>query len=1012
MLSKGSIDLYYASAGSGKTYALVREYLAAALLLDPSGNGFEQMLAMTFTNKATAEMKVRVLKVLRELSEPDSRSPMFEELLEATQLDASELKRRSGLMHRKILHRYGLFRISTLDSFAQRIIRQFSRDLGLSYGFEIEMDEDLLIEDAVDLLFERVGSDQKMTESLVDFSESRFDREVGWNPRGELVESALHLLNEEFLDRNPLFLGWDFVRFKNLRSHLMRLIVDRNRSIAEKARRALEAIAAQGLVREDFSRGSAWKYFFDASEGRANRASDSLLKQYDSGALYTRACPKATIAKHEAVFELLSGLFGEIETELEDPDDFYLLAQIIARQSHAFALLNAVAELSKLEADRRNLVPIGRFNQMIDRELTEQPSAYLFERIGERSHALLIDEFQDTSVLQWKNLKPLIENTLSEGGSGLIVGDGKQAIYRFRNGRVEQFLELREKARSGSDPQWTYRSLTTNWRSLPAVVDFNNRFFASMSALLSDESHAGLYAESAQIAAAKEGGYVEIHFPGSSKADIWRQELTMLVCERVSELISEGYRPCDIAILVRKNSDARRMAQALRAMDEPIASASDDASALSESLDCRLALALAELYVHPERSEARKTILEFLGSRDLMPSTSDRLEFEKAYAKAKNGWTALCSWFPELGELDRGLPADDFLEHCSRVFALGSSGGAFFSTLIDRSRHLPGNRRDLDALIDWWQDRSDRIRVPLPEREDAVVISTIHKSKGLEYPVVIFAFADEKIDTSNRNVWVNLSDPRFMGLPGFWIPARSTLANEASTEGVRKPIEEKMAQERLDQMNLMYVAMTRAVERLYVYSRGGSKQSNQTRSFFRHFIETEGADSPLYKSGEPSAPLSVHQTKEPPVQLPSFSVAWRKKLRLGRIHIENAEQETGKSVHEILAGLHRLSDWEELRPSDYPEPLSQHLEKAKQAVLEGDYRFFFECETAWNEREWLDSEGIIRPDRLVLDPEGVFHILDYKTGREKPEHLEQIQIYRQRIEQSGQVVGRAALLYL
>jgi ATP-dependent exoDNAse (exonuclease V) beta subunit len=484
-----------------------------------------------------------------------------------------------------------------------------------------------------------------------------------------------------------------------------------------------------------------------------------------------------------------------------------------------------------------------------------------------------------------------------------------------------------------------------------------------------------------------------------------------MVCFKVVELLAEGYRPCDIAILVRKNSDARRMAQALRSLEEPIASASDDASALSESLDCRFALALAELYLRPERNEPRTAVLEFLGSRGFIPEAADRFEFEKKYARLGNAWLGLCADFPDLGDVDRGLPADDFLEHCSRVFSLAKSGGVFFSTLLDRSRRLPGNRRDLDALVEWWKERSERIRVPMPEREDAVVISTIHKSKGLEYPVVIFAFADEKIDTSNRPVWIDLNDPRFMGLPGFWIPARSSLAAEASTDRVRGPIEEKMAQERLDQMNLIYVAMTRAVERLYVYSRNGTNQSNQTRSFFKYFVDREGAGL-HYTLGEASAPLSRHKAKQPPVQLPAFSVAWRKKLRLGRIHIENEERETGKSVHEVLAGIQNLSDWQRLHPSEYPDPIGQHLQKAKQAVLEGDYRFFFECETAWNEREWLDSEGIIRPDRLLLDPEGVFHILDYKTGREQPDHLEQIQQYRVRIERSGHRVGRVDLLYI
>ncbi|MBI1315785.1 AAA family ATPase [bacterium] len=1013
MLRPSTLDLYYASAGSGKTYALVREYLSMALAFDEQGKGFEKMLAMTFTNKATAEMKDRILSVLEAIAQPDQPHPMLAELLRDTGLSEPELRRRSGLMHRNILHRYGLFSISTLDAFTQRIARQFSNDLGLSYGYEIELDEALLLDRAVDRILEQAGYDVPLTDALLRFAETRFEDETSWNPREELRHASAQLVSEEFLERFDLFADWDFERFSALRKELYAQLEQRKNALARWGTEALEAIRISDLRAQDFSRGMAFGYFDKAARKRAERAKPTLVKQFESGLLYSRNCPPSLSAVHDALFPELLRCFRAMEDLLEDPDDFYFFAGELARKSHAFALLQRISRWAEAEAEARNTVPIGRFNQLIARELTAQPSAYLFERLGERYQALLIDEFQDTSVLQWNNVQPLLDNALSSGGSGLIVGDGKQAIYRFRNGKVEQFLELRERASAGTDPQLHYNALEHNWRSRKTVVDFNNAFFAKMAELLPEPVHQRLYAESKQIPQSQQIGLVELAFIGGDQAEEWRERTTLSVCERIRALLLEGYRPCDIAVLVRKNSDARLLATALRQLPEPIESASDDASGLSESLDCRFALALVELYTAPHLLDPRKIALEFFEQRIPLGEGENTLNRAQSLANTPHAWQWMCRRFSALRDIDPAWPADDVLEHLSRVFQLTENGGAFYLNLLDAARQLPGNRKDLQALLQWWTERSEKTKVPLPEREQAVVISTIHKAKGLEYPVVIYAYVDDKIKVFDRQIWFPLTDPRFQGLPGFFFRASATWAENAHSEALREQIRQKESEEWLDQMNLVYVAMTRAVERLYVYSRSAPERKDQTRRFFQEFVkEVESDPDGVFRWGNPEPPAPREKASEPGVELQGHSYAWRNRMRLGHIHVEKAESEIGREVHAALARLHGIDDWTHLNLQEFDEEVRQHLEHAREAVLQGDFRFFFEQPEGWNEREWVDRDRVIRPDRLVRDAEGTFHILDYKTGKPQPSHEDQMADYRRFLESTGLRLGRTELFYL
>lgn len=435
--------IYNASAGSGKTYTLVKEYLKV-LFTSNAYSPYKHILGITFTNKAVGEMKARIIEALKEFASEtilDDPDDMFTSLCDELDLSPKELQRKSYFILNSIVHNYAAFDISTIDKFTQKLIRTFAYDLSLSMNFDVELDTDGLLNEAVDRLIARAGTNTDLTKVLVDFAIEKADDDKSWDISLDFYKIAKLLVRENdipYLEKLKDRSLQDFNDFNRLLKEKIRAT---EKAIVEKAQNALDLISECGLEIHDFTRGSLPKHF-EKLNARYFDISFSSKWQSDlveGNRLYPGRVTTDIAGIIDEIQPQLSAFFTASKTKVFNSK----LLRNIYRNSTLLSLLNSI--LMELEAlkEEDNIVLISEFNSIISNEIKSQPAPFIYERIGERFHHYFIDEFQDTSVLQWQNLIPLLANSLSaENGSALLVGDAKQAIYRWRGGKPEQFIGL------------------------------------------------------------------------------------------------------------------------------------------------------------------------------------------------------------------------------------------------------------------------------------------------------------------------------------------------------------------------------------------------------------------------------------------------------------------------------------------------------------------------------------------------------------------------------------------
>jgi ATP-dependent exoDNAse (exonuclease V) beta subunit len=521
-----SFTVYRSSAGSGKTFTLVKEYLKIIL---QDTDSFRNILAVTFTNKAAAEMKHRVLRYLEELANPPI--PLSEHLLAAlindTGLSETEIRFKAAGALKKILHHYSDFAIGTIDSFSHRIIRAFAHDFGLPVNFEVELDSDKLIETAVDLLLDKVGDDEPLTALLVNFLESKMEDDKSWAIDKTLVNFSRLLLDEESQQHLLKLRALSADDFKTIALFLRKKIRDFGKSVSDEASVARNVIREAGLGHQAFANGRygiSW-YFEQIASGRYDKIipSSKISGMVSKDSWHSNKATSAEKSAIESIRPVLLETYEKLQSLIATSYPAYTLYTLLETSIYPLAVLNSIDRIMQEFKKQNNIIHISEFNSRIASIVLFEPVPFIYERIGEKYHHVLIDEFQDTSALQWQNFVPLIENSLASGYFNLVVGDGKQAIYRWRNGDVEQFTALPALKGSNENPVIRDREealdrnfqeelLNRNFRSKQEIVSFNNDFFGFIIGFL-DESLAKVYAGLTQEAdSAKEGGYIRISF--------------------------------------------------------------------------------------------------------------------------------------------------------------------------------------------------------------------------------------------------------------------------------------------------------------------------------------------------------------------------------------------------------------------------------------------------------------------------------------------------------------------
>jgi ATP-dependent exoDNAse (exonuclease V) beta subunit/very-short-patch-repair endonuclease len=626
-MQRPSFSIYDASAGSGKTYALVKEYLKI-ILVAHKNDAYRNILAITFTNKAVHEMKSRIVGSLSEFAK-DTPSQKAQDLMQDlaidTELSIIQIKTKSQQIIKHIIHNYAAFDISTIDKFTHKVIRAFAHDLNLPMTFEVTLDTENLLVEAVDAIIAQAGEDETLTKLLIDFTMEKTDDDKSWDISREILDTGRLVLNENHRNEITHFHDKsisDFVEIKKKLIESCKVFEKENASLAEGL---LALIENNGIDLKSFSAGHFPKHIQSIVDGKFN-PKNKTYHEFDDIKINKTAKDRALI--ENLIPELLQ-ILGTIYKNFEKRD-FY---KAFLKNITPLSLLNTVSnELAKIQ-EEQNVLSITEFNAIIHREIQNQPAPFIYERLGERYRHFFIDEFQDTSEMQWQNLIPLIDNALSgqddfgEKGTLMIVGDPKQSIYRWRGGKAEQFIELSKDNNPFNNPDKKLEHLDKNYRSYAEVIDFNNAFFKLLSSEFEHPDYKDLYENhSHQKTNDKKGGYVNISFipKMESTADdeeaLDKTELYVLATlNTIQKVLREGFEYKDIVILTRKRGQGVAIANYLTEQNIPLLSS--ETLMIQNATEVRLIIHLLKYLKNNADLEAKAYFLHYIAEniQDQLP---------------------------------------------------------------------------------------------------------------------------------------------------------------------------------------------------------------------------------------------------------------------------------------------------------------------------------------------------------------------------------------------------------
>ncbi|TMU55224.1 UvrD-helicase domain-containing protein [Flagellimonas algicola] len=1031
VLETPQFKIYSASAGSGKTYSLTKEYLLL-LLKDGSPSKFRQLLAITFTNKAVGEMKSRILESLYSFGldmPPEKRGSLFNEIREELSLSPQQLQQRSQTVLQRILHNYSFFEISTIDKFNHKIIKTFARDLQLSQNFEVELDTDLLLHEAIGRLLERAGSDEALTQTLIAFSLEKIDEDKSWDVSYDLMEIGKLLFQEDHADHIASLKSKTIEDFKDIQKKISTQILALETYVSKQATEVLGDIEKQGFAPEDFPRQTLPNHFkkisgkeFNIKVLYANKLEESL----QAGRLL-KASDKRD-SSHLATFILDKYL--SIKKELYQRN----FLRNIYGNIVPLTLLNEIAkEIKNIELDRE-VIPISALNSILSKEVRNQPVPFIYERMGEKYRHYFLDEFQDTSKVQWENLVPLIGNALesvnekNEQGTLFLVGDVKQAIYRWRGGKAEQFLNLISgKSRPFSIAPKTF-ALDTNWRSYSEIVQFNNQFFSTVAPILKNTEYRNLFFEGCnQKPNDKQGGYIELSFV-DMEVDNKAEEHCHQVLKTIENLQTKDYVYSDICILVRKNDHGMLLANFLSENQIPVVSS--ESLLLKNNSTVGFLISLLKVMENPSDQESTYALLYYLSKSTVDPHLFISSHLEKV---AELLLDAYGFSIPEL----QTQPVIIILEKAIRHFKPADQSQAYLVFLLDEvlvveKREGPG----VVAFLKYWEQKKDKLSIAAPEHIDAVKIMTIHKSKGLEFPMVIFPFANALIHDprKQKKSWVGaLPKEQELGLDEFLINSRKEMLQY--NEITSKNYLEEMEKTELDALNVLYVALTRAEKGLFILSEtdkaaNNLEQCNSYSNLFQYFLNQKGLEE--NKEGKYTFGVLTHRAEEqeePAMQSTNIPFAEKDEKDTGfaistrSAHLWDDERreaiELGNLVHHALSKIKTMED--------VPSVLDNLQESGQLTAVDSGYvkekimgvvehpqlrEYFSLAYQILNEQEILLSKGkTLRPDRIAIK-DGKASIIDYKTGNPAPSHHEQIMEYADALKAMDFTLGHLIIVYI
>ena len=1041
--------VYKASAGSGKTYTLVKEYLKMAMKGDDPFL-FKKILAITFTNKAASEMKERVIIALRQIRDGNEKAEELKKTLaDELNISENEIKERASTLLSTILHNYSDFSISTIDSFMHRVVKAFAHDLHLPINFSVELDNETILQQAIAQIIEKVGNDPEITKALVGFTTFKTDNEKSSNIYEELFAAASDLLKEGYSDIISKLHVLSISDFLRIRSEIENFQANIDQQIIEIGKNAVELIYNSGLEINSFSQNEngIGKFFHKLS--KFDDMKEFSPNSYHYKAIYediwySKQTSAYTIQQIVSIKQDLRNYFLEAENIWKLNGEEYILNTLIKDSLFTIALLNEMSKIIDKMREEEHIVHISEFGKRVAEIVYNEPVPFIYERLGEKFEHFLIDEFQDTSVLQWQNLLPLVENGLSQNADSLIVGDGKQAIYRFRGGDVEQFAQLPQHYPNDL-PQiqkdrylllrehFAPKNLETNFRSKKEIIDFNNSFYQYISENHLPENFSNVYlAHQQKSIANKIDGFVSIQFIDGKINTEEKQLLNIEACEKIIKQLKKDkkYNYQDIAILTRTNVNGTLLAASLLELGIPVVS--NESLLICKAPQVQFILSWLKLLIHENIVIHLLAISNYLIERKQLEFSSIANFLDQQNLKEENILNLLQEKGFDININDlRSLSLFETCNKLCNIFNLEVNKNPFLQFFLETVWNLGKNKSvDIPIFFEWWNEKGIKQSIVLPQDADAVKIMSVHKSKGLQFPVVILPFAYGE-NTKKSHTWVSNEDALPENLPASRIPINEKLLN---TKFANLKIEDTYKTE-LDMINLLYVATTRPEDALYIITgRNGISGSLQKgwETYLEKYAEVFNPSiltDKLITWGNPDFKNFREEKKKAESSNSQNHVAvgnWQDRIIISRVakkiwdnKEEPSKVEYGKMLHLGLSYVKYVGDETKATQRLIQEGFAQnekanyyinYLKKITEHPILKDY--FTSNYKVYNEKELLvTAKEVLRPDR-VAENEEEYVVIDYKTGKKKLKDQEQVKNYIKYLSELKVKKIKGLLVYL
>ena len=911
------INIFKASAGSGKTHTLSKTYLDLLLKAD-SKTAYRNILAVTFTNKATEEMKERIL---RDLAEEGKTNPRAREILI------------------NLLHDYGSFSVSTIDKFFQQALRAFSRELGSSGNYQIELDKASLTKEAMDRVLDDLTEKDK---DLLGWFTKQLETALD-NGESFHLESSLYEMAEEFGDVNEKF-TYDKKKLTELKARCKEIVDTFHKDVYENA-----------LCIDTTTWGKT------AAKGLAQYAgAQTKYKDSVKAANATTLAKLAETAGCEAMYALMNPQ-GRRWKE-------YRTARMVEKVIFTLGLAEEFYSKLAIIEEEKGVISLDESTSLLRDIIDGSDAPFIYEKLGVRFNHFLLDEFQDTSVVQWENFKPLLANSVSEGYSNIIVGDVKQSIYRWRNSDWNLLDKEIEENFKGKVEVIT---LKENWRSTQSIVNFNNEFFTFAA------DNLGLSKIYADV---KQEVKVEDSQEGCVTVDFCEDELEM-IDGYIEQAVAAGAKMSDMAILLRTNGEGKKVAEYL--LSKGYSVISDDSLDLKSSLIIRKIVS----YLHSlcNNSDSLNTYL----------SESLEIDSEREYHS--------------LLDLVDGVIKDLSETHPDEIKGQTLFIQSFMDDILEWTS-IHGN--DLRQYLKHWEE--SKIAISSPNDPNAIRITTVHKSKGLAFPIVIFPFAEKVGLFKEDTLWCHLDSDAEMG-ESFNSIFPVVLGKSSGDSFFSESLKNEMEMQRIDNLNIFYVCLTRARKEMHIIAKNppkslidGKSSPNDLSQLLYLYCEQNG-----YTFGSPYRWNKASKKEDSEIEEfdAEYETYGMNPEACSRRFVASSDawdyfSEEGIGQSKRLRGIEQHALLSRIRTSDdAPEVLRSIEPQTRELLLEriSAHSEWFSPELkTLNEVAIIDSFGNTnRPDRVLVDEEGRVTVIDFKFGEEDEKYSGQVRRYMRLFREMG-----------